>query len=257
MNKILVILPAYNEEENIGNLLDKLTTYDKKNLYDILVIDDGSKDRTAEIARSKGVPVLSQIFNMGYGAALQTAYKYAVKNNYEYLFQIDADGQHDVKNIGRMIEEMGCFSEDGKTYPDIVIGSRFLEGSESFYMSRLKMLAISFFRKIINKNTGVALTDPTSGLQGLNRSAFGFYAKYGNFDLKYPDMNMIIQMLLLGFKITEFPAIMHERTAGVSMHTGIIKVGKYMVLMSLSTWNAYARYKKIRKNKEKHNISAT
>lgn len=257
MKKILVILPAYNEEENIGALLDKLITYEKKDMYDILVIDDGSKDRTAEIVKAKGVPVLSQIFNMGYGAALQTAYKYASKNGYEYLFQIDADGQHDVKNIERMIEEMGCFAEDGKEYPDIVIGSRFLDGSESFYMSRLKMIAIGFFRRIIHKNTGVELTDPTSGLQGLNKEAFRFYAKYGNFDLKYPDMNMIIQMLLLGFKITEFPAIMHERTAGVSMHTGIIKVGKYMVLMSLSTWNAYARYRKSKTATKKPEISTT
>ena len=249
MKKILVILPAYNEEENIGQLLDKLKNYEKRDLYDILVIDDGSKDRTAEIVKEKGVQVLSQVFNMGYGAALQTAYKYAKNNGYEYVFQIDADGQHDVANIERLIAEMGCLKEDNSDYPDIIIGSRFLEGSESFYMSRLKMVAIGFFRRIIKKNTGVVLTDPTSGLQGLNRKAFCFYAEYGNFDLKYPDMNMIIQMLLLGFKITEFPAIMHERAAGVSMHTGILKVGKYMLLMSLSTWNAYARYNNVRKIK--------
>ena len=249
MKKILVILPAYNEEENIGQLLVKLKNYEKKDLYDILVIDDGSKDRTAEIVKEKGVQVLSQVFNMGYGAALQTAYKYAKNNGYEYVFQIDADGQHDVANIDRLITDMGCLKEDNSDCPDIIIGSRFLEGSESFYMSRLKMVAIGFFRRIIKKNTGVSLTDPTSGLQGLNRKAFCFYAEYGNFDLKYPDMNMIIQMLLLGFKITEFPAIMHERTAGVSMHTGILKVGKYMLLMSLSTWNAYARYNNVRKIK--------
>lgn len=249
MKKILVILPAYNEEENIGSLLDKLNGYEKKDLYDVLVIDDGSKDRTAAIVKEKGVHVISQVFNMGYGAALQTAYKYARDNGYEYIFQIDADGQHDVKNIDLMIERMGCLKEEKGNYPDIIIGSRFLEGSESFYMSKLKMVAIGFFRRIIKKNTGVELTDPTSGLQGLNRKAFCFYAEYGNFDLKYPDMNMIIQMLLLGFTITEFPAVMHERTAGVSMHSGILKVGKYMILMSLSTWNAYARYKKVRKIK--------
>ena len=91
--------------------------------------------------------------------------------------------------------------------------------------------------------TGCSLTDPTSGLQGLNRKAFAFYAEYNNFDLKYPDLNMIVQMLLLGFKIEEVPAVMHERTSGVSMHTGLLKVGKYMVLMMLSTWNAWSRYK--------------
>jgi len=247
MRKILVILPAYNEEESIGKLLDSISAHDKREFYDVLVINDGSRDKTAEIVKEKGYHIISQIFNMGYGAALQTAYKYAVNEGYEYVFQIDADGQHDVKNIDRLIEKMGCFEDDKTNYPDIVIGSRFLEGSESFYMSRLKMIAIGFFRRVIRKNAGAVLTDPTSGLQGLNRNAFGFYAKYGNFDLKYPDMNMIIQMLLLGYKITEFPAIMHEREAGVSMHTGLFKVGKYMLLMSLSTWNVYARYRKIRK----------
>ena len=249
MKKILIILPAYNEEENIGSLLDKLKDYEKNDLYDILVINDGSKDRTEEIVKEKGVHVISQVFNMGYGAALQTAYKYAKDHGYDYVFQIDADGQHDVKNIDLLIERMGCLKKTSEDYPDIIIGSRFLEGSESFYMSKLKMVAIGFFRRIIKKNTGVELTDPTSGLQGLNRKAFCFYAEYGNFDLKYPDMNMIIQMLLLGFTISEFPAVMHERTAGVSMHSGILKVGKYMILMSLSTWNAYARYKKVRKIK--------
>lgn len=256
MKKILVIIPAYNEEENIGELLDRLEAYEKRDLFDILVIDDGSKDRTAEIVREKGILVLSQIFNMGYGVALQTAYKYAVNNNYEYLFQIDADGQHDVKNIGRMIEECGCLKNDRTECPDILIGSRFLEGSETFYMSRLKMFAIVFFRKVIKKNTGVKLSDPTSGLQALNREAFSYYAKYGNFDLTYPDMNMIVQMLLLGYKIKEFPAIMHERTAGVSMHTGIFKVGKYMILMSLSTWNAYARHRKSERMKGRYGNDA-
>ena len=90
MKKILVILPAYNEEENIGQLLVKLKNYEKKDLYDILVIDDGSKDRTAEIVKEKGVQVLSQVFNMGYGAALQTAYKYAKNNGYELLLHFFA-----------------------------------------------------------------------------------------------------------------------------------------------------------------------
>ena len=156
---------------------------------------------------------------------------------------MDADGQHDLCNVEVLCGKLGCFSEDMDTYPDIVIGSRFLEGSQSFHISRLKKYTILFFRKIIKKVTGCCLTDPTSGLQGLNRKAFSFYASYNNFDLKYPDLNMIVQMLLLGFCIEEVPAIMHERTAGVSMHTGRLKVGKYMILMMLSTWNAWSRYK--------------
>ena len=246
MKKILVVIPAYNEEENIGSLLEKLDKHALKEQFDVLIVDDGSKDKTAQIAREMGYKVISQIFNMGYGAALQTAYKYAYKNEYEYLIQIDADGQHDLKNIDLICEKLGCWN--GRTdAPDIVIGSRFLDGSKSFYMSGLKMVAIKFFRHVIKRYTKCTLTDPTSGLQGLNRRTIAFYAGYRNFDLKYPDMNMIIQMLLLGYSIEEFPAIMNERKYGTSMHSGLLKVGKYMILMFLSSVNAYLRHGKTRK----------
>lgn len=244
MKKILIIIPAYNEEESIGTLLDQMTQQGIQEDKDVLIINDGSLDRTAQIAQEKGYKVISQIFNMGYGAALQVGYKYAVEQGYDYVIQMDADGQHDLKNIDAICERGGCYSKEDKDYPDILIGSRFLEGSQSFYIQPLKKFAINFFRSVIKKNTGCTLTDPTSGLQGLNRKAFSFYAEYGNFDLKYPDMNMIIQMLLLQYKIEEFPAIMHERKAGVSMHNGLLVAGKYMVLMSLSSWNAYSRYRK-------------
>lgn len=244
MKRILMIIPAYNEEESIGQLLDNMTQQHIQEQVDVLIINDGSKDKTAEIVREKGYKVISQIFNMGYGAALQTGYKYAAQQGYEYLLQLDADGQHDLKNVFAICEKLGVDATKPGEYPDIVIGSRFLQGSQSFYISPLKKVAINFFRFLIKKNTGCVLTDPTSGLQGLSRRAFSFYAGYSNFDLKYPDMNMVIQMLLLGYKIEEFPAIMHERKAGVSMHTGLLKVGKYMVLMTLSSWNAYSRYRK-------------
>lgn len=244
MKKILIIIPAYNEEENIGALLDAMTKQGISEDKDVLVINDGSKDRTAQIVQEKGYKVISQIFNMGYGAALQTGYKYAVEHDYDYVIQMDADGQHDLKNIDSICEKSGVYEKEKEGFPDIIIGSRFLEESQSFSISFLKKIAIDFFRVVIRKNTGCVLTDPTSGLQGLNRKAFSFYAQNGNFDLKYPDMNMAIQMLLLHYKIEEFPAIMHERKAGVSMHNGLLHAGKYMILMSLSSWNAFSRYRK-------------
>lgn len=244
MKKILMIMPAYNEEENIGDLLEKVNKASICDKMDVLIIDDCSSDQTSRIVEAAGFKVIRQIFNMGYGAALQTAYKYAVEKGYEYLLQIDADGQHDLANIQILCDRLGCFSEADGTYPDIVIGSRFLSGSQSFRISGLKKYTIRFFKWIIKRVTGKTLTDPTSGLQGLNKNAFSFYAQYNNFDLKYPDLNMAIQMLLLGFSIEEVPAIMHERTAGVSMHDGWLHVGRYMILMMLSTWNAYSRYKK-------------
>lgn len=244
MNKVLVIIPVYNEQENIGKILDEMTLVNLRSEVDVLIIDDGSKDRTVEIIKEKGYKVISHFFNMGYGAALQTGYKYAVEYDYDYVLQLDGDGQHDLSNIANIQKCLGCRTEDGREYPDIVIGSRFLEGGQCFPISPLKKMAISFFSKVIKEGTGYHLTDPTSGLQGLNRKAFSFYATYGNFDLKYPDMNMIIQMILLGYKIEEVPAIMHSRMAGMSMHTGVIKIIRYMLLMMLSSMNVYIRCRK-------------
>lgn len=242
MNKILLVIPAYNEGENIGAILKEIKDKEMEKYMDILVIDDFSQDKTYLIAKSYHIHVIRQVFNLGYGAALQTAYKYAVDQGYDYIIQLDGDGQHDLCNVAVICDKLGCFAKGDKNYPDIVIGSRFLAGGQGFHMSVLKKMAIGVFRKIIKVWTKTNLTDPTSGLQGLNRKAFSFYAKYNQFDLKYPDLNMIVQMLLLGFKIEEIPAVMHQRVAGVSMHTGLSKVGKYMLLMMLSTCNAYARY---------------
>ena len=149
MKKILLMIPAYNEAENIGALLKQMKEAGLETSMDILVIDDCSRDGTSEIVKESGFKVIRQVFNMGYGAALQTAYKYAVEKDYDYLLQMDADGQHDLCNVEVLCGKLGCFSEDMDTYPDIVIGSRFLEGSQSFHISRLKKYTILFFRMIV------------------------------------------------------------------------------------------------------------
>ena len=150
MKKILLMIPAYNEAENIGALLKQMKEAGLETSMDILVIDDCSRDGTSEIVKEFGFKVIRQVFNMGYGAALQTAYKYAVEKDYDYLLQMDADGQHDLCNVEVLCGKLGCFSEDMDTYPDIVIGSRFLEGSQSFHISRLKKYTILFFCKSLH-----------------------------------------------------------------------------------------------------------
>lgn len=237
--RVLILIPAYNEEENIGTFLESMSCSKIAGEADILVIDDASKDRTAEIARKHGVKVISQVYNMGYGAALQLGYKYATSHEYDYVLQLDADGQHDACNLDILYE---CLTNSKKDC-DIIIGSRFLEGSESYKMGTIRILSIKFFRCIIKWIGHANITDPTSGLQGLNRKAFSYYAQYGKFDYRYPDINMIMQMLLRGFRIGECRACMHQRVAGTSMHSGIWKPFAYMVLMSLSTIAAIIRNK--------------
>lgn len=236
-SNILIIVPAYNEEKSIGTFLGTREYSEIAMSADWLIIDDASNDQTVEIARENGIKVVSQIYNMGYGAALQLGYKYAVEYGYQYVLQLDADGQHDISNLDAIYKKI----TDETTNYDIVIGSRFLKNSVAYPIDPVRKISIVFFRWVIKRVGKVQITDPTSGLQGLNRKAFEDYAKYGQFDYRYPDVNMVIQMLLKGFKIGECGAIMHQRTAGVSMHAGVWKPFKYMLLMCISTINAIAR----------------
>lgn len=254
--EILLIIPAYNEEPNIERTLEGLLKDPVSEELDILLINDGSTDGTREKAQRfmPKIKIIDQIFHMGYGAALQTGYKFAVKHGYSFLLQMDSDGQHDPASIKPMIARLKGETgpagippnkkakvKDGQL-PDIVIGSRFLEESRSFRISGLKKLAISFFTGTIRAMTGYHLTDPTSGLQGMNRKAFGYYSGFSNFDIHYPDLNMIVQMLFLGYHVEEIPAVMHERTAGKSMHGGPWHSIRYMFVMVIGTFNSFTRH---------------
>lgn len=251
MKDTLVLIPAYNEEESIGTLLAQLLDADIPAQADILVINDASTDHTAEIVRQYPVQIISQVINQGYGAALQLGYKYAVLHDYQFVIQIDADGQHDVCNISSIHHALTVPDQAGD-FPDIVLGSRFMHDSQTFYIAPYKMIAIKFFRAIIKRSTGITVLDPTSGLQGLSRRTFRYYATFMNFDTKYPDANVLIQMLILGSHYLEIPSVMHERKAGVSMHSGLLKPLLYMMTMPLSILSVYLRL-----HKHKHSIHQT
>ena len=230
---LLILVPAYNEEANIGGLLEQLEDSKIADMADIMVVDDGSGDNTGQIVRAHGHGLITQIYHMGYGAALLSGYKYAVRRQYKYVIQIDADGQHDICNIFTIYERLLRADEAGNT-PDIVLGSRFLEGGKSFRISWLKKMTIGAFRRLIRLTTGKKITDPTSGLQGLNLRTLRYYSGYSHFDDKYPDTNMVIQMILLGYQIEEIPAVMHEREKGTSMHGGLFKRAIYIAHMFFS-----------------------
>lgn len=236
---VLIIIPAYNEGKNIADFLDKLEAPEISRIADILVMNDASKDNTADIVRERKHTVVTHVFNLGYGSGLQVGYKYAKRHDYKYVIQMDADGQHDACNVLSIYEALVKTDENGK-HPDIVLGSRFLEGSQTFPISSVKKLAISLFRFLIKLGTGEKILDPTTGLQGLSRRAVSYYAGYGHFDDMYPDANMIMQMLLLGFRVKEVPAVMHARTEGVSMHSGLKPI-KYMFRMMFSIIAVWVR----------------
>ncbi len=255
--EILIVMPAFNEEDTLPTVLLEIMESPLYQIADILIVNDGSSDATGAIAWKAGVFVTTHVYNMGYGSALQTGYKYALRHGYHYVLQLDSDGQHDVANLEIMLRRM---KDPKHEAVDILLGSRFLEGSQSFPVSKAKMFAIRFFRMLIKMSTGKIITDPTSGLQALSERAFDFYARYNNFHFEYPDTNMIIQMLLNDFTVEEYPAIMHPRAAGESMHSGLKPI-LYALKMILSTSivvirEKAARASRIRRAKPKEEVVA-
>lgn len=216
--ELLVLIPVRNEERNIGAVLEQAMGI--RDLADIVVINDASEDASAQVIRKWPVHMLTNVERMGYGVSLQIGYRYALEHGYRYVIQLDGDGQHDVCNIPPVYRRLREAGEDGAP-PDLVLASRFMEGSTDFPVIFLKWAAFRWFRFLIRLITKRRIADPTTGLQGLSRRAFAYYGETGHFDDKYPDANMVIQMLLLGFRVTEIPAVMHARKEGQGMHRGL------------------------------------
>lgn len=244
--ELLIIMPAYNEAKSIEQVLKNLEQPDIAEIADVLVMNDASSDDTNWIVKEHEHKLVTHVFNLGYGSALQLGYKFAIRRKYRYVIQMDADGQHDVCNIKKIYERLKQEDENGKC-PDIVLGSRFMEGSTEFPVSAAKKFAVALFRKMIYWGSGRKILDPTTGLQGLSRRAVLFYSQYNHFDDKYPDANMIMQMLLLGFRVEEIPAVMHVRTEGESMHSGLKPI-IYMLRMFLSILAVQFRIKVLKED---------
>lgn len=240
--EVLIIIPAYNEAKTIEPVLEKLEAEEISSVCDILVMNDASSDGTQYIVKKHGHACVTHVFNLGYGSGLQVGYKYAYRRGYKYVIQMDSDGQHDPSNVLKLYEALKTPDEKGNC-PDIVIGSRFVEGAISFPVPITKKIAFVLFRNLIKWGGGQKIMDPTSGLQGLNRRTFWYYSRYAHFDDKYPDANMLMQMLMLNYKVKEIPAVMYARTEGKSMHSGIIKPMIYMVRMVVSIIAVWARVK--------------
>jgi len=219
----IIIIPAYNEEENIAGVINGIK--DVVPDADILVVNDGGQDRTAEIVQELGELVINLPYNMGYGVALQTGFKYALQKGYGYAVQMDADGQHDPKDIPMLLDVV----LSGEA--DVVIGSRFLDGGEyrATPVRRLGMLVFGFLASLI---IGQKITDPTSGYQALNMNGLRFYAS-DYYPIDFPDADVIIMLHRSGLKVKEIPVTMYPSTQGTSMHSGL-KPLYYIFKMFLS-----------------------
>lgn len=223
-DKVLFVIPAYNEEENIEKVLKEI----KKdvNYADILVINDCSSDDTAKIVEKNKVKCITNVFNMKYAMAVQTGIKYAAYHDYDYVIQFDADGQH----IAKEAEKLYKYSKENNC--DIVIGSRYLKDT-GYPCPFFRRVGTKLFEIMIRIFCRKKIADPLSGFQCLNKKVIKRYSKMGNYP-EYPDANLVIEMLLNGYKIEEVSTKMRLREAGESMHGGIIKPIKYMISMFYS-----------------------
>ena len=226
--KVLLIIPSYNEEENVLNNYKRIIKHNEKykTNYDVIIVNDGSKDKTEKICKENNIPYISLVHNLGIGGAVQTGYKYAYEHGYDVAVQFDGDGQHDVRYVENIIKQI----KDKKA--DMVIGSRFIDKrSSEFKTSRARRIGIkliSFFIKIITKKK---IYDTTSGFRAVDRKLIERFAS--DYPVEYPEPVSTTEVLRLGYRVEEVPVSMNERENGVSS----IKAWKnvyYMINVILS-----------------------
>ena len=205
MKKILLIIPAYNEEKNILDVYNNIIKYNKKNKtnYDVIVINDGS------ICLKNNIPTINLIHNLGIGGAVQTGYKYALKKDYDIAIQFDGDGQHSVESVKDLVEPIVSDKAD------FVLGSRFVDNSKDNFKSslarRLGIKVISFFIKLV---TGKRVYDTTSGFRACNKEIIKVFAY--SYPTEYPEPITNTQLLKMNYRFKEVHANMKGREGGQS-----------------------------------------
>ena len=231
--KILTIIPAYNEKGSIGKVIKNLKKVDPD--MDVLVIDDGSEeDFSLEVAEA-GAMMVRHIYNLGYGNALQTGYKYAIYHDYDIVAQIDGDGQHDPAFIPLMIDKL--LKED----LHVVIGSRFM-GEESYDPGFFRRMGMIIFRTLTSIILRKKLTDVTSGYQVLSREALKFCTR-DIYPSDYPDADVIILLHFYGYRVGEIAVRMFPSQDKKGMHSGLNSLF-YIFKMFLSMFLMLLRKRK-------------
>lgn len=207
--KTLIIIPAYNEELNIENTINKLKKYNdiSKSPVDYIIINDGSTDKTKEICKKNNYNVINLIHNLGIGGAVQTGYQYALENNYDIAIQFDGDGQHDEKYIKELVEEIGKGA-------NFVIGSRFIGNLSKFKSSGTRRLGIKILSLLIKICSGEKIYDPTSGFRAADKKVIKLFASH--YPTEYPEPESTTELIKRGLNVKEIPVEMHEREFGES-----------------------------------------
>ena len=222
LERILVIIPAYNEEDSIEKVIEDVRTNCPQ--MDILVVNDGSTDHTSDKAKVSGVVVLDLPFNLGIGGGMQTGYKYADEKGYDIAIQVDGDGQHDPREIPKLLHTL----EEKKV--DVAIGSRFITDLE-YKATTMRRVGITVLSKVISIMVRQKITDPTSGFRASRRKAIQLFAV--NYPQDYPEPEVVVLLSKSGLKMAEVPVKMSQRYSGESSITKIRSI-YYMVKVLLA-----------------------
>lgn len=207
--KVLIIIPAHNEEESLPKFLEEV----RKTGCDAVVINDASTDATEQVAKAAGFPVLALPVNLGIGGGVQTGFVYALRNGYDVVVQMDGDGQHDPSQLQTVIAPIIAGEAD------CVIGSRYLpEAPDTDYQTPFaRRMGMYFSTGILYLATGMRINDTTSGYRALNRAAFGFFAT--EYPVDHPEAEALLMLHQAGFRVLERPVTMRCRTGGQSLFT--------------------------------------
>ena len=221
----LVVIPAWNEAATIGPVLDSIAVAVPH--YDRLVIDDGSTDETATIAERHGARVVRHPFNLGIGGAVQSGFQFALENGYEYMVQVDADGQHDPAEIAKLHEAMRADPS-----VDVVVGSRFLTSDYRYPAPVSRRTGIHVFAFLLRRMVSSNVSDPTSGFRLYNRRAIRLFAR--DYPHDYPEVEAVLMLHHHRLRMCETPVRMYERGGGASSLKGSGKSLYYMVKVLLA-----------------------
>ena len=205
-----MLIPAFNEEGAVAGVVAEVRAAVPE--ADVLVVDDCSEDATRHVARAAGARVLSVPHHLGLGGCVQAGYRLAFELGYDYVIRVDGDGQHDPREIPKVLEALE------REQCEMVIGSRFLNGSGG-ETSLVRRIGILFFRAVLRPILGRPVRDPTSGFVGVNRTALALFSR--SFPLEYPEIEALVVLQRKRFRFVEVPCRMRPRRAGRSTITAM------------------------------------